>query len=124
MAKRGGCSLAEAVERRYDLAVQELRMLEKDRNGLVSHDCWIWAPDPAGGDEPSRSEKIKALKDEMILFANGPPVSLAIGSKARTDWFETFAQNAANSDEVLGTQREIDKLLYTTLQKPDLPDAL
>lgn len=121
MAKRGGCSLAEAVERRYDLAVQDLHALEKDCNGLVLDDCWIWAPDPNGGDEPSRSEKIKVLKDEMILFANGPPVSLAIGSKARAEWFETFVQNAANSDEVLATQREIDKLLYTTLQKPDLP---
>lgn len=90
MGLRSGLSLAEVVEKRFDLATRELRALQ-DCEDLGPWECWLWVPD----EEIDSEEKIKILKDEIASFSNGPPPELAPGSKERLEWFERFAAGAS-----------------------------
>lgn len=66
-AVHAGVSLAEAVERRYSIAKKELEQAL---------------------DEAERQE----LQEEIRLFEEGPPDTLAPGSQKRREWFEAWLQ--------------------------------
>merc|ERR1719507_1944435 len=75
MAKRVDMSLPQAVEKRYDLAKQELANSE-------------------GKDDLEKSE----LQTELTAFGKGPQENLEVGSSERTDWFGNWL------DEYIGSK--------------------
>lgn len=112
MAKRAGCTLAMVAEKRYDLATKELHALEGlPTCGPPTLECWLaycrdigtqecWLYSQADeSEEPGWEEKIMTLKEELTMFGEGPPSSLALGSAERLDWFETFVSRACLADE-------------------------
>jgi len=92
MAQRAGHSLAQVVEKRFDLATKELRALEEQED-LGPQECWLYFSET---ENPTREDKIQVLREELAMFVEGPPASLAVeGSAARTEWFEAFVQSAS-----------------------------
>jgi len=77
MAKRVDMSLPQAVEKRYDLAKQEMANTE-------------------GKDDFERSE----LQSEVSVFGKGPLENLEVGSSERTEWFSNWLDDYIGSKTV------------------------
>jgi len=82
MAEHAGRTLAEAVEIRYDLVREKLKVLE------------------AGGSlaEEVEDETAETMQAELSDFGDGPADNLALGSPERTAWFSTWLTERCSRD--------------------------
>lgn len=92
MAEHAGLNLPEAMELRYSTAYKDLEELIQRRQAATE------AQPSATEDQDERN-----LRDEIELYGEGPPSSLAVGTAERVKWFREHLDKLESDEDNNGS---------------------
>jgi hypothetical protein len=115
MAEHAGLSLAQAVEKRYDVAMRNREAAQKQTQEEV----------PDGEQNPEDSdaydgESMPALRKELAAFGQGPPASLTPSSSERIKWFDDWLRSFDVKEDPDPSNMTRAELLDLLDRRPDL----
>jgi len=129
MAERAGCSLEEAVERRYDNLCKESEAVSKaqaaafaaSREPEAEPDSGQSVDSAATEITPAVPPEVRAeLRAELALFNNGPSDSLAKGSPERSRWFREWLAGHEVQSPLDPTTMSRNQVLSLLARDPDM----